>query len=82
MTLDSKGPDSRRAPHKPGQSPRRIQFAPEGGCIPESAPEHKRVLTGFVATLTPEQRAAAMSYCGEDHHGPPAHKAHPDGVET
>ena len=29
-----------------------------------------RPLTGFVATLTAEQKAAAVSYEGEDHHGP------------
>ncbi len=29
-----------------------------------------RPLTGFVSTLTAEQKEAAMSYEGDDHHGP------------
>jgi hypothetical protein len=41
---------------------------------PAKPPEPK--MTGFIATLTDEQKAAALAYCGDDHHGPP--KPEPD----
>jgi len=41
---------------------------------PAKPPEPE--MTGFIATLTDEQKAAALAYCGDDHHGPP--KPEPD----
>jgi hypothetical protein len=35
---------------------------------PAKPPEPE--MTGFIATLTDEQKAAALAYCGDDHHGP------------
>ena len=43
---------------------------------PVMPPEPK--MTGFIATLTDEQKAAALAYCGDDHHGPT--KPEPDLV--
>ena len=34
------------------------------------APDDSQAPTGFLATLTDEQRAAALAYTGDDHHGP------------
>ncbi len=34
------------------------------------APDDSQAFTGFLATLTDEQRAAALAYTGDDHHGP------------
>jgi hypothetical protein len=36
---------------------------------PEPVRPQSRPMTGFLATLSAEQRAAALSYCGEDRHG-------------
>jgi hypothetical protein len=34
-------------------------------------PYQQSLMTGFLATLTPEQRAAALAYDGDDHLGGP-----------
>jgi hypothetical protein len=36
---------------------------------PEPLRPAARPMTGFLATLTEEQRAAAVAYCGNDHLG-------------
>lgn len=36
---------------------------------PEPVRPNRRQMTGFLATLTPEQRQAALAYRGEDGHG-------------
>lgn len=38
-------------------------------CEPEPVYGHERPMTGFLATLTPEQREAALAYRGPDNHG-------------
>ena len=40
----------------------------------------RRPMTGFIATLTPEQTAAALAYRGDDHVGPK--QAPPFGPES
>jgi hypothetical protein len=36
---------------------------------PEPLRPAPRAMTGFLATLSAEQRKEALGYCGDDHHG-------------
>ena len=47
----------------------RVTLTPKPLPEPEPVRAAARPMTGFLALLTPEQRAAALAYCGDDSHG-------------
>ena len=46
-----------------------VRLTPKTPPEPEALRAAPRPMTGFLALLTPEQRAAALAYCGDDAHG-------------
>jgi hypothetical protein len=48
---------------------KRITLQPKQPAAPEPLRPQGRPMTGFMATLSAEQRKAAMEYCGPDTHG-------------
>lgn len=49
--------------------PWKVQFHGRPVVEPEPLRPQARPMTGFISTLSQEQRAAVFSYCGEDTHG-------------
>jgi hypothetical protein len=48
---------------------KRITLQPKQPAPPEPLRPQGRPMTGFLSTLSPEQRKAAMEYCGADTQG-------------
>lgn len=53
--------------------PRRVQLHGRPVVEPEPLRPEARPMTGFLSTLSAEQRLAALSYCGDDAHGETRH---------
>ncbi|MNT41425.1 hypothetical protein D3C72_1777850 [compost metagenome] len=53
--------------------PRKVQFHSQPAAEPEPLRSQARPMTGFLATLSAEQREKALAYCGPDTHGEARH---------
>ena len=49
--------------------PRKVQFQNHPVSEPEPLRPQPRPMTGFLSTLSAEQRRDALAYCGDDTHG-------------
>lgn len=53
--------------------PRKVQLQGRPPVEPEPLRADGRAMTGFLSTLSTEQREAALAYCGDDAHGETRH---------
>ena len=53
--------------------PRKVQLQGRPTVEPEPLRPEARAMTGFLSTLSDEQRQAALAYCGDDAHGKVRH---------
>jgi hypothetical protein len=53
--------------------PRMVQLQGRPTVEPEPLRPQARAMTGFLSTLSAEQRKAALAYCGDDAHGDTRH---------